>query len=358
MERELGFGILGAGLVAPFHARAIKASRGARLIGFADVNRARAEKLAAEFGGAVFGSLDEMLNHPGLDVVNVALPNHLHADAVIRSAAAGKHVITEKPPAMTLRETDAMIEACRKARVKFACTVQCRVRKAVQAMKKALSEGRFGKLLHADAIMKWYRSTEYYKSDAWRMSRRSGAGVTVQHAFHYIDLLQYLAGPAKRVHARMTNLAHHSIALEDTLLAFLDFQNGAQGVVEASTALWPGTDVRIEINGTDGTAIMVGERIVAWKFRDQRPEDESVRLIGDPGQPTGAGGAADFGYQDHQVVIQNMMYAIRNDSEPVITVESVRPTLEIVLAMYHSAAKGIPVDLPVQDDETIWEWRA
>lgn len=358
MERDLGFGILGAGLVAPFHAKAIKACAGARLVGFADVNRARAEKMAAEFGGAAFGSLDEMLCSPDLDVVNVALPNHLHAEAVLKCAAAGKHVITEKPPAMTLRETDAMTEACREAGVKFACTVQCRVRKAVLAMKKALSEGRFGRLLHADAIMKWFRSTEYYHSDAWRMSRRSGAGVTVQHAFHYIDLLQHLAGPARRVQARMTNLAHPSVALEDTLLAFIDFQNGAQGVVEASTALWPGTDVRIEINGTDGTAIMVGERMAMWKFREERPEDEAARAIGSASQPTGATGAADFGYMDHKVVIQDMIDSIRIGREPLITVESVRPTLEIVLAMYHSAAKGRPVDLPVEDDESIWEWRA
>ncbi len=357
MEQELGFGILGAGLIAPFHAKAIKACSGARLVGFADVNKARAEKLAAEFDATAFGGLDEMLCHPAVDVVNVALPNHLHADAVIKCAAAGKHVITEKPPAMTLRETDAMVEACRKAGVKFACTVQCRVRKAVQAMKKAVSDGRFGRLLHADAIMKWFRSTEYYQSDAWRMSRRSGAGVTVQHAFHYIDLLQHLAGPARRVQARMTNLAHPSIALEDTLLAFLDFENGAQGVVEASTALWPGTDVRIEINGTDGTAIMVGERMATWKFREETPEDDAIRQIGNASQPTGATGAADIGYHDHQVVIEDMIDSIKTGRDPIITVESVRPTLEIVLAMYHSAAKGTPVDLPVEDDESIWEWR-
>ena len=162
---------------------------------------------------------------------------------------------------MSLRETDEMIQTCREAGVKFGCTVQCRARKAIQAIKGAVDSGRFGKLLHADAYMKWFRTTEYYHSDDWRSSRKSGAGVTVQHAFHYIDLLQYLAGPGARVQARMANLAHPTVRLEDTLLAFIDFANGAQGVVEASTALWPGTDVRITMNATSprgGTGSALG----------------------------------------------------------------------------------------------------
>jgi predicted dehydrogenase len=355
MARTLGFGILGAGLVAPFHANSIVNSRGGKLVAFCDMSKERADKLAAEYRVKACYSLADMLRDAEIDVVNVCLPNHLHHDAVLACAAAGKHVLTEKPPAMTLRETDAMLAACRKANVKFGCTVQCRVRKSIQAMKRAIDTGRFGKLLHADAYMKWFRSAEYYHSDPWRSSRKSGAGVTVQHAFHYIDLLQYLMGPAKRVHARMTNLAHPTVQLEDTTLAFVDFQNGAQGVVQASTALWPGTDVRIEINGTDGTAIMSGERMVTWKFRDERPEDAEVREYGSAAQATAASGPAAFGFADHQVVIQDIIDAVNENREVVIPVASVRPTLEIVLAMYQSAARNAPVALPVTDDDSIWK---
>jgi predicted dehydrogenase len=356
MADTLGFGIIGAGLVAPFHAKSLRASDGGELIAFCDLDKARADKMAAEYGVQAYYRLEDMLADPRIHVCNVALPNHLHHGVVLKCAAAGKHVLTEKPPAMTLRETDGMIEACRKAGVKFGCTVQCRVRKAIQAMKRAIETGRFGRLLHADAYMKWFRTTEYYHSDAWRSSRKSGAGVTVQHAFHYIDLLQYLAGPGARVQARMTNLAHPSVKLEDTLLAFIDFECGAQGVVEASTALWPGTDVRIEINGEDGTAVMAGERVTTWKFREERPEDEEIRSYGSAAQATGAGGPADFGFQDHLVVIQDMIDAIREDRDVIIPVESVRPTVEIVLAMYQSAARNKPVELPVQDDDGVWEW--
>ena len=355
MTKTLGFGILGAGLVSPFHAKSLNNSKGGKLVAFCDMAKERADKLAAEYKVKTYYLLDEMLKDPEIQVVNVCLPNHLHHDAVLKCAAAGKHVLTEKPPAMTLRETDAMIEACRKAGVKFGCTVQCRVRKAIKAMKKAIDTGRFGKLLHADAYMKWFRSTEYYHSDAWRSSRKSGAGVTVQHAFHYIDLLQHLMGPGKRIEARMMNLAHPTVNLEDTVLAFVQFANGAQGVFQASTALWPGTDVRIEINGTDGTAIMVGERMVTWKFRQELPEDEEIRQYGAAAQHTAAGGPADFGFADHQIVIQDMIDAIHANREVVIPVASVRPTLEIVLALYQSAFRNAPVTLPVQDDDSIWK---
>lgn len=355
--KTLGFGILGAGLVAPFHADSVVHSQGGKLIAFCDTSKERADKLAAKYGVAAFYDLDQMLANPAIDVVNVALPNHLHYDAVIKCAAARKHVLTEKPPAMSLRETDAMIEACRKAGGKFGCTVQCRVRKAIQAMKKAVAEGRFGQLLQADAAMKWFRATEYYFSDPWRMSRKSGAGVTVQHAFHYIDLIQYIAGPAAKVEAKMFNLAHPKVHLEDTVFAYIEFAGGARGIVEASTGMWPGTDVRIEINGTDGTAIMAGEKMLTWKFREERPEDAEIRLYGSASQATGAGGAADFGFKDHQVVIQDMIDAVNTGREVVIPVSSVRPTLEIVLAMYQSAARGKAVALPVQDDEGVWEWR-
>ena len=357
MAKTIGFGILGAGLIAPFHAKAVRDSQGGKLVAICDMARERADKLAAEFKVKAYYNLDEMLQDPAINVVNVALPNHLHHDAVLKCAGAGKHVLTEKPPAMSLRETDAMIAACRQANVKFGCTVQCRMRKAIQAMKRAVDEGRFGRLLHADVIMKWYRANEYYQSDAWRMSRKSGAGVTVQQAFHYIDLVQYLAGPARKVQARMTNIAHPAVAIEDSLLAFLDFDCGAQGVVEATTALWPGTDVRIEINGENGTAIMAGEKMLTWRFRDERPEDVEIRTYGSASQATGAGGAADLGHADHTIVIQDMIDAIKQNREVAIPVTSVRPTLEIVLAMYQSAARNQPVAMPVHDDESVWAWK-
>jgi len=354
-DNRIRFGLLGAGLIAPFHAQALQSSRNAQLVAVADLNAERVQKLASDFGCTAYATLDELLAHPEIRVITILTPNHLHFDAMAKAAAAGKHVLIEKPPAMSLREVDAMEAIARQAGIKLGIVLQCRVRKAIQAMKTAIDQGRFGKLLHADTYMKWFRSTEYYFSDPWRSSRRSGAGVTIQHAFHYIDLLQYLMGPVAAVQARMSNLAHPQVELEDTLLAFVDYANGAQGVVEASTGLWPGTDLRVEINGEDGTAIMTGEKMTTWKFKEERPEDEAIRRIGSESAQTGASGPAALGFADHQVVIEDMADAIVEDREPCIPLMSVRPTLEWALAMYKSARLNAPVSLPVLDEESVWE---
>ncbi len=356
MEQSLplGFGLLGTGLIAPFHAKAIQASRVARLVGAADTDAARLEKFTGQFSCKGCTTLAEMLADPEIHVVNILTPNHLHTEAVLEAARAGKHILVEKPPAMSLAEMDAMSEACAAAGVKIGVVLQCRTRRSVQAIRGAIREGRFGKIHHADTFMKWFRPADYYRMDAWRSSRRSGAGVTIQQAFHYIDLLQYLVGPVKRVHAQMTNLAHPGISLEDTTLAFVTYQNGAQGVVEASTALWPGTDVRIEINGERGTAVLAGERMDTWKFQDERPEDEEIRRLGSASAATGARGAADLGFLDHQAVIEDMARAIEAGCEPMITLASVRATLEWALAMYQSARQNSPVDLPIVDEQAVW----
>jgi len=353
-DSRLGFGLLGTGLIAPFHAKAIRASNLGRLVGASDLYADRLAKFTSEFECKAYTSLEQMLLDPEVQVICILTPNHLHVDAALKAARAGKHVLVEKPPAMSLLEVDKMQKASAAAGVKLGVVLQCRTRRAVQAIRKAILEGRFGRILQADTYMKWFRPIDYYTSDGWRTQRRSGAGVTIQQAFHYIDLLQYLAGPVKQVQAQMTNLAHPSIPVEDTVLAFVTYQSGAQGVVQASTALWPGTDIRIEVNGEFGTAIMVGERMDTWKFKDQRPEDEEIRHYGSAAAATGATGAAALGFQDHQAVIEDMAAAIEHGREPMITLASVRPTLEWALAMYQSAKQDAPVDLPLTDEQDVW----
>jgi predicted dehydrogenase len=299
----------------------------------------------SEHGGEAVAGADELVRRPDVDVVNVLTPNAHHEEYVVKAAQAGKHVIVEKPIEMTLEKADRMIAACRNAGVKLAVCQQVRFRKAVEAMKKAIEAGRFGRLLHGDAYMKWYRPKEYYHMDPWRSSRQEGAGVVIQHAFHYLDLLYHLMGPIKSVQARTTNLAHPDVDLEDTAIAFLTYRNGAQGVLQASTALFPGTPIRIEINGENGTAIMEGERITSWQFADQQPEDEDVRSIGSDAVTTAAGGAADFAYFEHHWLTEDMIQAIRTNREPRIPGEEGRCSLRLALALYESADSGREVQL-------------
>ncbi|NCO38579.1 MAG: hypothetical protein COZ06_22570 [Armatimonadetes bacterium CG_4_10_14_3_um_filter_66_18] len=353
-DKPVGFGLLGAGLVAPFHGKALRASEKAQLVAVADLDEARGGKFGGEFGCAVYRTLDELLANPEVECVNVLTPNAYHFEAVVAAAVAGRHVLVEKPPAMSLRETDRMVETCAQHGVRFGVVLQCRVRKPIQAIKQAIAAGRFGKLLMCSTYMKWFRSEAYYFSDAWRSSRKSGAGVTIQHAFHYLDLCQYLMGPAKRVDARMENLAHPKVELEDTLLARVDWANGALGVVDASTALWPGTDLRVEVSGEYGTAIMVGERMDTWRFRDDRPEDDEIRQYGSASVGTAATGPTDFAFFDHQVVIDDMADSIRHGYSPAIPADTVRPTLEMALGMYLSAKLGQPVELPLASEDGIF----
>ena len=328
----------------------------AELVAVCDIDKERAQKLVDEFapGAAAYTELAEMLADPKVQVVNVVTPNHLHRDAVLAIAAAGKHVLCEKPPAMSLADTDEMIAACERAGVKFGIFVQCRVREPIRAMKAAIEQGRFGRLLRADAVMKWFRDAGYYHMDAWRSQRRSGAGVTIQHAFHYIDLLQFLAGPARSVDARMANLMHPDVDLEDTLDARIEFASGAVGTISASTGLWPGTDVRIELYGEKGAAIMAGASFSLWDFQDSRPEDEAIRAIGKTDQATAGSSPTALDSHEHQFVIDDLVAALTTDAQLCIPCAHVRPSLEMALAMYQSDRLGQPVELPLANENSIW----
>jgi UDP-N-acetyl-2-amino-2-deoxyglucuronate dehydrogenase len=298
---------------------------------------------------------EECLAKYPVDVVNICTPSQLHYEGVMKALNAGKHVLVEKPPALELKQVDEMVALAKKKNLKLGCVVQCRSRAGIQAMKKAVDAGRFGKVHWVSGYMKWFRATTYYKSDAWRSVKRYGSGVTVNQAIHYIDLLQYLGGPVKRIDARMTNLDHPEIPLEDSLMARLEYASGAQGGFEASTSLWPGLEPRTEVLGRDGMAVIVGEAIEFWKFKEEKPEDADVRKLGSAAQAAGATGAAAFGHHDHTRLIQDMVDALNVDREVLVPVSSVRHTVEIVLAMYQSAKKKGPVDWPIKDDPTVWE---
>ncbi len=352
----IGFGIVGAGMIAGIHADALRRSEKAGLVGVYDINPAAARKLAEAYGpeARIYETYAQMLADERVKVVTVATPNQLHADFVCQAAAAGKHVLCEKPPAMSLAETDQMIEACREAGVQFGIFVQSRVRLPMRAVKTALEQGRFGRVLRVEANMKWYRGPEYYELAPWRSDLRCGAGVTIQQAFHYYDLLQYLMGPAARITAQMRNIAHPGVPVEDTLEAQIDFANGVRGAVFASTGLWPGSDVRLEVYGTDGCAVMEGEATKTWIFKDERPEDEAVRQAGDPGKQTAGSSYSDLPSDDHLFVIDDCVDAIREKRSVCIPCSAVRPSLEMAIAMYESDRLQSGVDLPLSRAADRW----
>jgi predicted dehydrogenase len=344
-QDKLGFGIVGCGLVSAFHARAICSIEEARLVGFADIAKDRALQRANEFGGDVYSDFRALIERDDVHVVAICTPNGLHEEVAVAAAGAGKHIIVEKPPELTLERTDRMIAACRRAGVKCSAVLQTRFRPSIAALKRAVDAGTLGRILLGDVTMKWFRSDAYYRRDAWRGTKSLEGGMLMHLAFHYIDLLCWLMGSVKSVQAKTARLLHHSIETEDTGIAVLQFANGALGVVEASTAVNPGIDVRIEIHGERGSVRVEGERVRQWHIDGQ--ENEEIKATFSRDVPTASRGEAAFEWEEHRLQILDMINAIRTNREPSVTCEDGRTTLEVILALYNSAETGIEVSLPL-----------
>jgi predicted dehydrogenase len=343
-NKNFGFGLVGCGLIADFHAKAIRHSNRMKLISVCDINKERAEKIASDYNSKI-QSFEEMLVNPDIDIINVLTPNAQHYEFVIKACEAKKHVLIEKPPEMSLDKVDGMIEYRDKNNVKVGVVLQCRFRKAIEAIKSAIVHNRFGKILCSSAYMKWYRSQDYYYMDNWRHLKEQGAGVTIQQAFHYLDLLIYLTGDVSRVYSKMLNVAHPEVDLEDTVQSLLEFKNGAIGSLEATTACYPGIEIRIEISGENGLAVMKGEKIEEWKFKDELPIDSEIRKTGTQSSQTAATGAAAFSFMEHYYLIEDFIDAIINNRQPRVTLEDGRRTLEVALGSYKSDEVGKWVDL-------------
>lgn len=338
-----GFGIVGCGMIANFHARAIADIADAKLVGCFNRTADKAEKLAAEFGGEVYTSLEAMLERDDLDVVTLCSPSGAHMEPCIAAAKAGKHVIVEKPLDVTIPRCDAMIAACEEAGVKLATIFPSRFHRSSQLLKKAVDEKRFGQLALGDAYVKWFRTQEYYDSGAWRGTwELDGGGALMNQAIHSVDLLLWLMGPAIEVMGHTATLSHERIEVEDVATATVRFANGALGVIEATTAGFPGSLKKIELCGSEGTAILEEEDIIKWEFATQTEEDEKLRQEMQGRTQTG-GGAADpaaIGHHAHAELFRDFLEAIRDDRAPLIDGKEGRRSVELILAIYESAKTG------------------
>ena len=343
-----GFGIVGCGMIANFHAKAIADIEGAELVACFNRTAEKAEKLSAEFGGKVYTDLEEMLAHPGLDIVTICSPSGAHMEPCVAAAKSGKHVIVEKPLDVTVDRCDQMIAACDAAGVKLATIFPSRFHQSSKLMKQAVESGRFGKLALGDAYVKWFRTQEYYDSGAWRGTwELDGGGALMNQAIHSVDLLLWLMGPAVEVSAHTATLAHERIEVEDVCTATVKFASGALGVIEATTAGFPGSLKKIELTGSTGTAILEEEDIIKWEFAETAPEDEKLREEMQGKTMTG-GGAADpaaIGHHAHAELFRDFLDAIQEDRAPAIDGSEGRKSVELILAIYESAKTGQPVKI-------------
>src|SRR5208283_2264984 len=272
-----GFGIIGCGMISKFHAKAIADVRGAKLVACFDQFPAAADKLAEATGCKAYHKLDDLLADRSVNIVTIGTPSGAHMEPALAAARAGKHVIVEKPLEITLRRCDRIIDACRTAGVVLSTIFPSRFHDSSQELKRAVEGGRFGRLTLGDAYVKWYRSQAYYDSGAWRGTwELDGGGALMNQAIHSVDMLAWLMGPVVEVRAKTGLLAHERIAVEDVALATVEFANGALGVIEASTAVYPGYLKRIEIHGNEGSAVLEEEDLIRWDFEKKKPRDEAI----------------------------------------------------------------------------------
>ena len=352
----LGFGIIGCGMIANFHSKAIGELRDGKLVACFDTFQAAADKLSAATGCKAYYDLDAMLADPKVDVVTICTPSGAHMEPGVAAAKAGKHVIVEKPLEVTLSRCDKLIDACSKAGVKLATIFPSRFHESSQLMKQAIDKGRFGKLTIGDAYVKWFRTQQYYDSGAWRGTwKLDGGGALMNQAIHSVDLLAWLMGPVAEINAVSATLAHERIEVEDVAMATVRFANGALGVIEATTAAYPGALKRIEIHGSEGSAVLEEEDIKSWQFAKTTKQDTAL-MERMQGRTKTGGGAADpsaIGHHGHMLLFKDVLQAIRKGTKPAIDGHEGRRSVEIILAIYKAAEIGKTVKLPLSGDPVL-----
>ena len=352
----IGFGVIGCGMIAHFHARAIADVRGAKLVAGFDTVPAAADRLAQATGCTPYTDLDAFLADPDLDIVTIGTPSGAHMEPAVAAARAGKHVIVEKPLEITLKRCDKIIDECEKAGVVLSTIFPSRFHDSSIKLQKAVASGRFGRLTLGDAIVKWYRSQEYYDSGAWRGTwELDGGGALMNQAIHSVDLLTWLMGPVAEIRAETALLAHQRIEVEDVALAILKFANGARGTIQASTAVYPGLLKRIEVHGTEGTAVLEEEDLIRWEFAKKARADEAI-LEEMSRKKSGGGGAADpaaIGHHGHARQFADVLKAIKRGTKPLVDGHEGRRSVEIILGIYKAAETGRPVALPLKSDPVL-----
>lgn len=341
---KIGYGIIGCGNIGPVHAAAIAAIPSAKLVAVSDVVEKTAIALADKYNAAAYTDYRQMLERQDIQAVCLCVPSGLRMGIALDCAHAGKHILSEKPLEISTSRIDRIIDAADNARVLLGCIFQSRFADGSIRIKEALEQGRFGILVLGDAYIKWYRSASYYASGAWRGTRKlDGGGALMNQGIHQIDLLQWFMGPVRSVRAQVTRRLHLSLEVEDTATAFLEFENGALGVIEGSTAIWPGHPARVEIHGSEGSACLEDGALKFWKFSKRRAIDAKIEaaLARESELGSGAGDPlSSLKIEGHRRQILDFTQAILKGRNPRINGREGRNAVAIIEAIYKAAATG------------------
>ncbi|MSR53965.1 MAG: Gfo/Idh/MocA family oxidoreductase [Gemmataceae bacterium] len=351
MTTPLGFAIVGCGMIARFHVRALGDVPGTRVAALVTRNPASAEKLMAETGipaVPIYTDLAEALKRPDVHVVIVTTPSGNHLEPSVLAAKAGKHVVVEKPLEITPDRCDRIIEACDTYGVKLCTIFPSRFHDANTTLKAAVEAGRFGKLTLGETTCKWWRSQAYYDEGGWKGTQAlDGGGALMNQAIHNVDLLLWMMGDATHVTGFTATLAHERIEVEDTAVACLRFKNGALGVIQATTSVHSGLPKTIGIHGNRGTVVIEQEDVLKWDFLAETPSDAEVRSRF--AQRIGAsGGASDpksISYEGHARQLADFVNAIQTNTAPRVDGREGRKAVALICAIYESMRTGRVVEL-------------
>ena len=345
------FALIGCGMVGQHHITAIDGVPGGRLVALCDVNEAGAKAFGEANGVPYYTDHHAMLaEQPDIDIVNICTPSGLHMEPALDCIAAGKHVVVEKPLEITLDRCDRIIAAAKKAKVLLATIFPSRFGTAAIELKKAIDQGRFGRLTMGDAYVRWWRDQKYYDSGGWRGTwKLDGGGALMNQSIHCVDLIQWYMGDVRAVTALCGCLAHKRIEVDDASILAVEWANGAFGVIQGTTAAWPGLDKRIAVSGDAGTVIMEEDQIAVWEFRKTRARDAKMlaKLAEQEAHGSGSSDPMAFSPENHRRQLVDFTKAIAGGTKPTVDGVEGRKSVEIILAAYKSAESGRRVALPV-----------
>jgi UDP-N-acetyl-2-amino-2-deoxyglucuronate dehydrogenase len=342
MGKKLKFALVGCGRISKNHLEALTSGAiPSELVAVCDIIESRAKEKSEKYKIPFYTDYSTMMKkHPEIDVINVATPTGMHAGHVIDLAKFGKHIIVEKPMALKVEDCDAMMEACEKGGGRLFVVKQNRFNKAVQAARKALESGRFGKQVIGTTRVRWRRLQSYYQNDNWHGTWKLDGGVMSQQASHHLDLLQWFMGPIESMNCiSATRLL--DIEVEDSAVATFKFKSGAIGTYEATVATRPeDLEGSISLLGEKGSVILGGfavNKIIYWKFEEPLPEDEAIIKEFSVDVPNVYG-------HGHSPYINNVVEAILEGKPALVEASEGRKNIQILTALYESAANGgIPV---------------
>jgi UDP-N-acetyl-2-amino-2-deoxyglucuronate dehydrogenase len=335
--------LVGCGRIARNHFEAIAAVDGLELVAVCDSVEERARQAGTTQHVPWFTAFSRMLEELECDVVAIATPSGLHPQHGILAAKAGKHVVCEKPMAISLSGADDLVQACDDAGVQLFVVKQNRLNPPIQLLKRAIDKDRFGRIYVANTTVRWTRPQEYYDQAPWRGTWEFDGGAFMNQASHYVDLIQWLMGPVESVMAKTATLAR-KIETEDTGVAVLKFRSGALGVIEVTMLTYPrNLEGSITLLGEKGSVKIGGtavNRVEHWAFADYDDDDKMIEHVNT--NPPNVYGFGHVGYY------RNVLSVLRGEAKPETDGRAGRKSLELILGIYESAKTGREVPLPLQ----------